>query len=229
MRSRCAHAAAMAVTESEEVFVARTHWSPPYRRLEGPRKSRRFSAEVFHDRLDHEAAIAKCAEIVPDRTPLVVDPPEHRVRRVARHPLLLDRPLQGRGDRGRGLGHYPFLRVSQHDPMASGRRDLRDPAAHGSCPDNSHGSGDFAERLGLEQRHSHHHRPVKVGVRFSMKRGHALGVISGPTRLALQRLLVIQLRVEIDSERPIEAAFRQPQSTRRLRGETASRWRTPPP
>src|SRR5690348_7269867 len=55
------------------------------------------------------------------------------------------------------------------------------------------------------------------------KRVHTLGVISRPASLALQFLFEIQLIVEVDAERRVEAPFDQPEPARGLRRQVACR------
>src|SRR4051812_2652542 len=60
---------------------------------------------------------------------------------------------------------------------------------------------------------------LEAGLPLFEKGAHAFGVVGGASRLALQLLLVIELRLEIDAERAVEGALDESEAVRRLRRE----------
>src|SRR5690242_17497835 len=68
-------------------------------------------------------------------------------------------------------------------------------------------------------------RSATLEARLSLleKGPHTLGVIRGATRFALQLLLVVELRFEIDAERAVEGALDETKAARRLGREIGRR------
>src|SRR5205085_6691968 len=64
---------------------------------------------------------------------------------------------------------------------------------------------------------------LEAGFPLFEKGSDTFGVVRGASRLALQLLLVIELRLEIDAKRAVEGALDETEAARRLRGEVCRR------
>ena len=100
-----------------------------------------------------------------------------------------------------------------------GRRHLSDPAPHCAGAKDSH-----------RHRSCHPGLPAQeVGRSLLLKRPHAFLIVGGPSRLALQRRLDVELVGEIVGQRRVQRALDEPEGARRLRRPGCAPGRPPSP
>jgi len=99
--------------------------------------------------------------------------------------------------------------IDENHRMPVGRRHLRDPTPHGAGAKNPHRHRSCHPGLSSQE----------VGRSLLLKRPHAFFIVGGPSRLALERRLDVELLREIVRQRRIQRALDQPKAARRLRGQ----------
>ena len=132
-------AAAISVTDSADVFVARIA-SGRVMRLELGEQLE-LGLEILDDRLDHEVAVGEVGEVGRD-----AQPPERDVPLLCRHLLLVDLALEEVRDPVPRARRAELVRDLPADGLVARLdRQLRDAGTHGS-------EADDADRLDLEER-----------------------------------------------------------------------------
>ena len=130
-RDGAAVAAAISVTDREEVFVARMQSSPKCSAACG--EDRRLDVEVLQDGLDDERARLRAAP-----RPIA----SYVTRRSSRAAAISGLPSrQARAMSATAASSWCGSGIDQADPVSGRQRDLGDPAAHGAGPDHAHRSG----------------------------------------------------------------------------------------
>ena len=126
----------MAVIDRAEVLVA----SIALRRHHAFERGEALAlgAQPLDDRLDDEPAGRERAQVAAH------DVPDALPRRLGRRPgqaVLLGLPRQRLVDPGARARNRPVIEVLQDDRVSRDGGDLRDPAAHGTGPEDTHARG----------------------------------------------------------------------------------------